>query len=76
MRANSVVSPTAPPAVVHTFLQCDVPALRTVSVSVEEDIVVLRGRLPSYYLKQLAQERILPHLNGRGLENRIIVVQH
>ena len=75
MRANSVVSPTAP-AVVHTLKQCDVPALRTVAVSVEADIVILQGRLPSYYLKQLAQEKILPHLDGRGLENRIVVVQH
>jgi len=75
MRANSVVNPTAP-AVVNTFFRCDVPALRSVAVSVEADTVILQGRLPSYYLKQLAQEKILPHLDGRGLENRIVVVQH
>lgn len=76
MRANSVVSPAAPAAVAQTFLHSDVPALRTVAIRVEADMVILQGRLPSYYLKQLAQEKVLPHLDGRGLENRIVVVQH
>jgi hypothetical protein len=75
MRANSVVNPTAPP-VVNVFFRSDVPALRSVAVRVEDDLVILQGRLPSYYLKQLAQEMILPHLDGRNLENQIIVVQH
>lgn len=76
MRPNSVVQPTAPPTVVQLLKHCDVPALRSVAVSVEEETVILQGRLPSYYLKQLAQERVLPYLDGRALENRIVVVQH
>jgi hypothetical protein len=53
-----------------------VPALRLVKVVEQEDMVILTGRLPSFYLKQLAQETVIPHLGERQLENRITVVQH
>lgn len=53
-----------------------VPALRLVTVLERKDMVILSGRLPSFYLKQLAQETIIPHLGERHLENRITVVQH
>lgn len=58
-------------------LQCSgIPALRLVTVLQTENIVILSGRLPSYYLKQLAQEALIPHLGQRVLENRITVIQH
>lgn len=55
---------------------CGVPALRLVTVMQQEDMIILTGRLPSYYLKQLAQEAVIPHLGQRVLENRITVIQH
>jgi hypothetical protein len=56
--------------------QSSVPALRMVTIQVQEDMVILSGRVPSYYLKQLAQEAVIPHLGQRVLENRITVPQH
>lgn len=56
--------------------QSSVPALRLVTIQVQEDMIILSGRVPSYYLKQLAQEAVIPHLGQRVLENRITVLQH
>ena len=52
-----------------------IPALRRIAVEEREDAVVLSGKLPSYYLKQLAQETALPLLGGRKLYNRVEVVR-
>lgn len=52
-----------------------IPVLRRVMVEESPDAVILTGTLPSYYLKQLAQEAILPRLGGRLLLNRIDVVR-
>lgn len=51
------------------------PALRRLSVAETTDVVTLTGRVSSYYAKQLAQEAILPHLAGRELINRVVVVR-
>lgn len=51
-----------------------IPALRKLSLEETETAVTIRGRVSSYYLKQLAQETILPLLDGRGLCNRVQVV--
>jgi len=32
--------------------------------------------VPSYYLKQMAQEAVIPLLDGRELHNRVTVVRH
>ena len=61
---------------VQVLVLSGVPALRLVTVLEQEDMVILSGRLPSYYLKQLAQEALIPHLGHRVLENRITVKQH
>jgi hypothetical protein len=37
--------------------------------------VVISGKVSSYYLKQLAQETILPLLDHRSLVNRVTVVR-
>lgn len=52
-----------------------VPALRRIAVEETATSVILSGRVPSYYLKQLAQEAVLPLLAGRPLTNRIEVVR-
>ena len=51
------------------------PALRTVSCDYQGGVLVLRGRLPSYYLKQMAQEVVAHQVQGVGrLDNQIQVV--
>jgi len=45
-------------------------------LAIEEthEAVVIRGSVTSYYLKQLAQEALMPYLEGRALHNRVAVV--
>lgn len=52
-----------------------VPVLKRVKIAESELQVILEGAVPSYYLKQLAQEAILPNLQGRDLINRIEVIR-
>jgi hypothetical protein len=52
-----------------------IPALRKLTVEETETTVVLGGAVSSYYLKQLAQEAIMPMLGGRELVNRVNVVR-
>jgi hypothetical protein len=52
-----------------------IPVLRVLRVEETEQEVVLSGSVSSYYLKQLAQEAVLPLLSGRRLHNRVNVVR-
>jgi hypothetical protein len=52
-----------------------IPALRKLSVEESEAVVVIHGKVPSYYLKQLAQETLMPLLGNRELCNRVAVVR-
>lgn len=51
-----------------------IPALRKLSLEESDSLVTLEGSVTSYYLKQLAQETILPLLAGRKLRNSVQVV--
>jgi hypothetical protein len=51
-----------------------IPALRHLTVEEGPGQVILSGRLPSYYYKQLAQETVLPYLGSRELVNQVVVV--
>lgn len=51
-----------------------IPALRKLTLEDNETGVIIKGEVGSYYLKQLAQETILPLLDGRKLLNRVHVV--
>lgn len=51
-----------------------IPALRELILEENETAIVIKGHVASYYLKQLAQETILPVLAGRELVNRVAVV--
>lgn len=51
-----------------------IPALRKLTLAESETTVTIQGQVTSYYLKQLAQETILPLLDGRQLLNRVQVV--
>lgn len=47
--------------------------LRQLVVTVSEAEVVITGRVPSYYLKQMAQEAVRPSLGCRRLRNHVQV---
>ena len=50
------------------------PALKKLSCDSQSGVLVLRGCLPTYYLKQIAQE-VVAHLEGvKRIENQIQVV--
>ena len=53
-----------------------IPALRKLLIEETEAIVLINGKVPSYYLKQMAQEAIMPLLDGRALVNRVLVIGH
>jgi hypothetical protein len=55
--------------------QSPIPALRQLCVEETDQAVVLSGSVSSYYLKQLAQETIMPILGSRELQNRVLVVR-
>jgi hypothetical protein len=52
-----------------------IPALRRLDLEETDRSVVITGSVSSYYLKQLAQETILPVLSGRELRNHVNVVR-
>jgi osmotically-inducible protein OsmY len=51
------------------------PPLRAVEVVVCDRLVTLRGRVPSYYLKQIAQVTVLAVVGVGELCNRLEVVR-
>ena len=68
---NAVLVPE--PAAVMT--SSPLPQLRRLVVTVSDGEVVITGRVPSYYLKQLAQETVRPALGSRTLHNRVEVAR-
>jgi hypothetical protein len=50
-----------------------IPAIRNLRIEETEVSVELHGNVVSYYLKQLAQETVMPVLDGRELRNRVTV---
>lgn len=52
-----------------------IPALRKLSLEETDAIVIIGGSVTSYYLKQLAQETVMPVLEGRELRNRVAVLR-
>jgi hypothetical protein len=51
------------------------PVLRRLQVEETDQAVILTGAVGSYYLKQLAQEAVMPVLAGRKLLNHVEVVR-
>ena len=70
MSASSVLSSPEPAEVLTAS---PLPHLRRLVVTVNEAEVVITGRVPSYYLKQLAQEALRPAIGHRRLLNRVEV---
>ncbi len=50
------------------------PALKHVTCDCREGVLVLRGLLPSYYLKQVAQEAVARLEGVQAVDNQIQVV--
>ena len=71
------MSPTSPPRsrAEHALRQSYLPALRKLGVEENDATVVITGAVSSYYLKQLAQETVMPVLGERELLNRVMVVR-
>ena len=72
MSASTVESSSLERALRHN----SIPALRVLDIEENEEKVILSGSVTSYYLKQLAQEAVLPLIGGRRLLNRVVVVRH
>ena len=72
-----MISVTSTPARAAAVLrQSPIPALRKLLVEETEQAIVICGAVSSYYLKQLAQETLMPVLAGRELVNRVTVAQN
>ena len=59
--------------VIQALRQSSHPALRRLLIEETETAVVITGRVSSYYLKQLAQETIMPMRGCRDVVNRVSV---
>ena len=63
------------PAPVASLLRDNpVNDLRRLEVIEDGSEIVITGIVPSYYLKQMAQETVRPALAGRKLRNKVIVL--
>lgn len=71
MSTSSLATTPASLALRHS----PIPALRKLSLEESDSVVVIQGKVSSYYLKQLAQETVMPVLAGRTLVNRTLVVR-
>ncbi|HEY3789847.1 MAG TPA: BON domain-containing protein [Urbifossiella sp.] len=50
-----------------------IPQIRRLNVTVSDVEVLITGRVPSYYFKQLAQETLRPSIGRRRILNRVEV---
>ena len=57
----------------HALSRSAHPALRQLSVEDNQANLIISGKVSSYYLKQLAQEPIMPCREGLRLVNRVDV---
>ena len=61
------------PPIEAVFREHPLPALRRLGVQETASCVTIVGKVPSYYLKQLAHQAVIPLLAGRTLVNRVTV---
>lgn len=57
----------------HALRRSAHPALRRLSIEGTQDTIIISGKVSSYYLKQMAQETIMPHRGQHSLVNRVNV---
>jgi hypothetical protein len=70
---RTMPSSVTAPSVEQALRQSPIPALRKLLVEETDSEVVILGSVSSFYLKQLAQETVLPLIGQRGLNNRLKV---
>jgi hypothetical protein len=70
----AAVSP-APSPTAQALRQSPIPALRKLRVEESHARVTILGSVATYYLKQLAQEAVMPLLEQRQLDNQVRVVR-
>jgi hypothetical protein len=70
-----VSSPPIESRAATVLRQSPIPALRHLALEETDEEIVIRGSVTSYYLKQLAQEALMPILGGRLLVNQVLVVR-
>ena len=68
-----VSSPLAESRAAVALRHSPIPALRKLAIEETDEEVVIQGCVTSYYLKQLAQEALMPYLDGRTLRNGVRV---
>ncbi|CAN5185849.1 hypothetical protein BH10PLA2_BH10PLA2_21060 [soil metagenome] len=68
-----MVAATAQAPASQLLRQSRIPALRRLDVQETVGEIVLTGSVASYYLKQLAQECVMPVLGVRQLRNHVVV---
>jgi hypothetical protein len=66
---------TFPSQALAVLQQSPIPALRKLIVEETDEAVIIQGSVNSYYLKQLAQETLMPVLFNRELSNRVTVTR-
>jgi len=60
---------------IHTILQrTGYTPLQTIDCRVDNGVVELKGHVPSFYFKQIAQAVILPLKHVRGVNNNLQVL--
>lgn len=69
------MAPTIAASAAQVLRDSPLPQLRTIDVAESDNEVVLRGRVNSYFQKQLAQESVLPLLGERRLRNLVTVAR-
>ncbi|HEV3115700.1 MAG TPA: BON domain-containing protein [Gemmataceae bacterium] len=70
MTASSTLSY---PRADQVLRQSPFPAIRKLRVEETEEAIILLGSVSTYYLKQLAQETVMPLRGARALHNRVTV---
>ncbi len=60
-------------AAAEALQQSPQPLLRRLRIEETDEEIVIVGKLPTYFLKQLAQETVRPVLGERRLVNLIVV---
>lgn len=69
----SVTELYPPPCPAEVLAASAMPELRRLAVETSDEVVILSGRVSSFYLKQMAQESVKPAVAGRKLVNRVEV---
>jgi len=78
LTAPAYSSPTvanASPAT-QALRQSSHPGLRNLTIQEADGIIIIMGRVTSYYLKQLAQETVMPVRGDCTLLNRVTVIKN